>query len=241
MIKNLVFFTLLLSAVSTFAQIPKTIFKEDSQAEYKASEFKIARRPIVQSSGVYRFGESEGELDFIVLPVKAGVIIQVSSYTWDRNPQTGTGTWLRDFKTFNTVIVQGNSFTFGKYKGIFVEYKGGEKAILLNGNPSLDIVYGKDTAEVGHFQTDLATYFKDRKYPEVSSKIIDDNYVKGKSKQELKYMRNEVFARYGLIFKSPETAALFRKRYRAWRKDVSMCLTDIEKHNLNVIKAFETK
>ena len=32
---------------------------------------------------------------------------------------------------------------------------------------------------------------------------------------------------------------LFNKRYLPWRKDVYMCLTDIEKHNLEVIKNWE--
>ena len=233
-------FTLL--SILTYGQIPKTIFQGDSQVEYKAGDFSSAKRTIAQSAGVYHFGESEGEFDFIILPYQTGLVVQISSHTWGKNPQTGTDTWLREFKTFNKVTVQGNTFNFGKYKGIFAVFKGNiTKAVLLNGDPSSDLVYGKDTAEAGHYETALATYFNGKKYPDVSLKIIDEQYLAGKTVQQLKYMRNEVFAMYGLIFQNPATAALFGKRYLPWRKDVSMCLTDIEKHNLETIKAYELR
>ena len=234
---------LILFATRSYAQIPKTIFQGDSQKEYSAGDFTVASRTLSQAIGVYHFGESEGETDFIVLPFKGSIIIQISSHTWGKNPKTGSDTWLREFTTFNKVILKGSNFEFGKkYKGIFAVYNGKIKqAILLNGDPSNNIVYGRDSAEVGHYETDLATYFNGKKYPEVSLKVIDEKYLAGKSKQELKYMRNEVFAMYGLIFQNPATAALFNKRYIAWRKDVLMCLTDIEKYNLEIIKNYELK
>lgn len=240
--KHLLIFTLILSALSSFAQLPKKIFPGDWQEEYKPGDFIISKKPIAQSAGVYHFGESEGESNFIVLPFKTGIIVQVFSHNWGKDPKTKQGTWLREFKTFNNVTVQGSTFKFGKYKGIFAAYKGNiKKVIILNGDPSSNELYGKDSAEAGNYKTDLATYFNDKKYPEVSIKIINEKYLAGKTIEQLKYMRNEVFAKYGLIFQNPATAALFRKRYLPWRKDVSMCLTDIEKHNLDVIKSYEAK
>ncbi len=240
--KNIFLFLFVFSVTTSFAQLPKHIFQGDAQEDYKPGEFTLAKRTIAQAAGVYHFGESEGESDFIVLPYKNGLIVQVSSHTWGKNPKTGNETWLREFKTFNKVILKGSTFSFGKYKGIFVTYNGKiKKAILLNGDPSSGTSYDKNSAEAGHFETDLITYFNGKKYPEVSLSLIDEKYLEGKSKQELKYMRNEVFAMYGMIFQSPEVAALFSKRYLAWRKDVSICLTEIEKHNLEVIKGYELK
>ena len=239
---KLILALVILSTVSTSAQLPKNIFPGDWQDDYKPGDFTLSKRTIAQSAGVYHFGESEGESDFIVIPYKTGLIVQVSSHNWGRDPKTKQENWFREFNTFNNVIVQGSTFKFGKYKGIFAATKGTVKrAIILNGDPSSNVLYGKDTAEAGHYETDLATYFDGKKYPEVSLKIINEKYLAGKTIAELKYMRNEVFAMYGLIFQNPATAALFSKRYRPWRKDVSMCLTDIEKHNLEVIKGYEAK
>jgi len=235
-------FTLLVITASVSAQLPKTILQGDSQENYPAGKFTISKRSIAQSAGVYHFGESEGESDLIVLPYKSGLIVQVSGYNWGTDPKTGTETWLREFKTYNHVILKGSTFQFGKYHGTFALYKGKiKKAILLNGDPSSDLVYGKDTVEAGHFDTDLATYFNGKKYPEISLKLIDEKYLSGKSKEVLRYMRNEVFAMYRFIFKDPATAALFHDRYLPWRKDVLMCLTEIEKHNLKLIMDYEKK
>ena len=235
--------TLFFSAtVFASAQIPKTIIQGGSQEEYKPGEFAVAKRTIAQSAGVYHFGESEGESDFIVLPYKAGLIVQVSGHLWGTDPRTGSETWLKEFKTYNQVILKGSKFEFGKYSGIFAVYSGKiKKAILLNGDPSSEQVYLKDTVEVGHYETNLTTYFDNKKYPEVSLRVIDEKYLSGKSRSELKYMRNEVFAMYGFIFKDPVTAALFNKRYIPWKKDVLSCLTDIEKSNLKVIMEFEKR
>jgi hypothetical protein len=58
----------------------------------------------------------------------------------------------------------------------------------------------------------------------------------------LKILRNTIYANYGLIFqKGGEMEKYFSRKewYQAWQKDVSNCLTYIEKINLNTLKKFE--
>jgi hypothetical protein len=61
------------------------------------------------------------------------------------------------------------------------------------------------------------------------------------SKEELKIMRNEIYAQHGYIFKSPEMTSYFAKqpRYNRQYEDVTSMITHIEKKNIELIKYFE--
>lgn len=240
--KNLLTLALVLLSVLAFGQLPKTIIQGDSREPYEGTEFTASKINAAAQTGVYHLGESEGECDLIVLPYKTGIIIQMCGNNWGVDRNTGKETWLKKYITFNQVVVKGNRFDFGKYKGMFAIYDGKiKKAVLLNGDPTSNEVYQKDTVEAGHYRTDLADYYSDMKYPEVSFKTIDEKYLAGKSGEDLKWMCNEVFARYGLIFQSPKIAAIFKERYTPWRKNADDCLTAIEKENVMFIRAHQEK
>jgi YARHG domain len=70
---------------------------------------------------------------------------------------------------------------------------------------------------------------------------LTESELKGKSKQELKLMRNEIFARHGYIFKSPELNDYFRKKpwYKAQHEDVNSLLSPEERQNVELIKKLE--
>ncbi len=54
-------------------------------------------------------------------------------------------------------------------------------------------------------------------------------------------MRNEIFARHGYIFKRSDLYNHFAKKpwYNPQHNDVSHLLTQVEKENIRLIKAFE--
>jgi hypothetical protein len=55
-------------------------------------------------------------------------------------------------------------------------------------------------------------------------------------------MRNAVYAKYGLIFQEGgDMEKYFRKKdwYNPYQKDVSACLTEIEKKNIQTISRLE--
>lgn len=81
------------------------------------------------------------------------------------------------------------------------------------------------------------------KYPEFTYRLLTDNDLKNKTKKELRLMRNEIYARYGYIFSSPDLKAYFSKQngYKEFSKDVEAWLSEIEKKNVKKIKAFELK
>lgn len=80
------------------------------------------------------------------------------------------------------------------------------------------------------------------KYPEASDKIITDSVLYDLSSEELKIMRNEIFARHGFIFKPGSVNDYFNKQswYTPKLSNVETLLTNIEKDNIKKIKNWES-
>lgn len=79
------------------------------------------------------------------------------------------------------------------------------------------------------------------RFPEGARRLLTPDDLKGRSPWELRIMRNEIFARHGYIFKSPEMSSYFtRQRWYSPRyDDVSRFLSDTEVRNAQLIKGSE--
>lgn len=82
-----------------------------------------------------------------------------------------------------------------------------------------------------------------RTYPQVSDTKLEYVNLEMLSKDQLKIMRNEVFAVYGYIFKTEPLKSHFAAMpwYKPERENVDDYLTDIEKENIALIKQVEDK
>ena len=232
------------------AQIPKHVFNEITAEAYNPKNFTVSDASIKQRQGIYHFGESEGEWDFVIIAHNDSLIVQIWNGTWGTDQVTKKEAWLGLCRTFNNVKVEGNKIYFGKFTGLFTTYKENKKltkALLLFSDPIGDRNYGKDSAEVGHLNnlSTIDNFYKlggDKNYYKLSVKVQPESFFAGKTKQELKTMRNSIYARYGLIFQpGGEMETYFRKQdwYHAFKKDVSNCLTEIEKRNIETISRLE--
>lgn len=78
-------------------------------------------------------------------------------------------------------------------------------------------------------------------YTIASEKFLTTNDLLNRNKYELKIMRNEIFARYGYIFKTNDMRLYFESQswYSPRYEDVTSFLTEIEKSNLELIKRYE--
>ncbi len=76
-------------------------------------------------------------------------------------------------------------------------------------------------------------------YPQASERILTRSDISGITKAELEIMKNEIFARHGLIFKSPEMSSYFSQQswYQGLYEDVTSKLTDIEKQNIALLES----
>jgi hypothetical protein len=80
-------------------------------------------------------------------------------------------------------------------------------------------------------------------YPQASTRLLTDEDLKILSADELKEMRNEIFARYGYIFKNPKLKKHFEIQpwYKPLKADVTAELTSTEKANIDLIRKWEER
>ncbi len=78
-------------------------------------------------------------------------------------------------------------------------------------------------------------------HPETYRRLLDPAELAGRSAQELRLMRNEIFARYGLRFRDPALRVHFaaQKGYDGWMSDVDAFLSEVERENVARLLAAE--
>jgi serine/threonine protein kinase, bacterial len=78
-------------------------------------------------------------------------------------------------------------------------------------------------------------------FPEASTRLLTLSDLASKSRWELRIMRNEIFARHGYIFKTPEMHSYFAQQnwYSPRYDDVTRFLSGIEVSNMKILKSFE--
>ena len=244
---KLLFIAFILITDNLFGQIPNNIFNEITGDKFDKKNFTISKQSYKKNVGVYHFGESEAEWDLIFIPYKDSLIIQVWYGIWAEELGFKNQSWLNKCQTFNKVRIAGNKFYFGNFSGQFVEFKDGKtkrKSVLLFSDPIKGINYKKDSAEVGFYSYSIDTFFDSKERYELSLDIKPEKYFASKTKQELKILRNTIFANYGMFFqKGGEIETYFTKKewYKPFQKDVSDYLTEIEIKNLETLKRIEQR
>lgn len=88
---------------------------------------------------------------------------------------------------------------------------------------------------------DLNNFKLDGEYTEASMRLLDSVDLADLTTKQLRFMRNEIFARYDYIFKSQDLREYFgpKKWYMPKNENVDIYLTEIEKKNIELIKRLE--
>lgn len=78
-------------------------------------------------------------------------------------------------------------------------------------------------------------------YPQASQRLLKTDDVENMTKEELGFMRNEIFARHGYCFSRKEMRQMFENEdwYVPNTVDIKGFLTDTEKKNIALIKRYE--
>ncbi len=173
-------------------------------------------------------------------------------------PLVQWGNWKQDSK--NVYVILGKQWEgigvgapigpcaavcyYDKYKAVFkninkaIEY---EIGIFEDDYISEDCVVVRNS---NNSNTDVYQYLRTNfkgKNPETSERLLTEKELKNTSKKQLKIMRNEIYARYGYIFKTEEMSTYFKKQenYLAVMEDVDAFLSEIEIKNIALIKRLE--
>ena len=78
-------------------------------------------------------------------------------------------------------------------------------------------------------------------YPQASQRLLKPKDLENEMKEDLEFMRNEIFARHGFCFKKKYLRQQFENEewYVPNTVDIKGFLTDIEKKNIEIIKRYE--
>ena len=78
-------------------------------------------------------------------------------------------------------------------------------------------------------------------YPQASQRLLKPSDVENEMKEDLEFMRNEIFARHGFCFNKKHLRQQFELQdwYVPNTVDIKGFLTDIEKKNIELIKRYE--
>jgi hypothetical protein len=185
--------------------------------------------------GVYEFGFSESESVMVIYYDNGRYYAQLSFSTWDEQ----NNQWLNDFKNALSLDVSGNDIRSDFFNGVFVIYDDGvekHKSLMIKSSTFL-----LEKNEIGLKTGKVIDYFEGD-FPQASFRKLKYDELQGYSKDILRKMRNEIFARYYYIFEyGGEMYNYFSKKewYRGEHRDVSKYLTPIEKYNIEIIQKLE--
>lgn len=188
----------------------------------------------------YHFGDSEAESNLLLLVDAGKCYAQISWGEWTDNGAK----WLKRFEPLSNVRIEGNRFFSSKTNGEFVLYidKGDTTRCLKVYQPWSGVT-AKGQYEVG-FVAGKAELFVDGQFPQASLRQLSAAELAKMPKADLQLMRNEIYARYGYLFKAGGAMHThFSKQdwYQGQYADVNKFLTELERSNLQLIQAAENK
>lgn len=192
----------------------------------------------IEYQHVYHFGDSEMESDLILLLGVNQVYAQIKSGGWSDDGKA----WVWQYENLANARISGNKFYSDQTDGEFVQYDSGQgifKGLLVNQPWSGMTEEGE--SELGIRSYPIADHFSGT-YPQASMRLLSREELTSLSKQELRIIRNEIFARYGYRFiPGGEMNLYFNQQdwYAGQHTNVDTFLTEIETKNVQLIRKVE--
>ncbi|MBI1183122.1 YARHG domain-containing protein [bacterium] len=196
--------------------------------------------------GTYYFGLSEMESTCILKMADNTLLFTVKQNGSEfYGPDGSFAGWKTVIDTYTNVRIVNNMFYSDETNGKFVLYDDGEimnRCLNLN-IPPCDVYDGEYELGVYHETNTNSSVVGE--YPLTSIEIISPSKLATMTLDQLKIMRNEIFARHGYIFiQGGEMDSYFRKKawYKAKLESVDHLLSDVEKYNIqNILKIENAK
>jgi|GEM_PF-1031577 len=215
--------------------------KDNSEAnlsDTKDLENNNSLKPLMNETGtdyhgVYHFGESEMETSLLIYSsAKDGYFAQLRSGEFNEDATE----WIWVYENFKNVKIEGNKFYSNKSNGEFVvDEATGETGLKIYNS------WSYEGEELGYKTSEADDYYNGD-FTEASLTTLTVDELKEWDLNELRYMRNEIFARYGFKFNKGGAMDTYFKLYNWFRpqyKNVDSFLTPIEKQNIATLKEAE--
>ena len=190
--------------------------------------------------GQYYFSMSEDESELMFRYTLYGWTAQVIRGDWVG--EDSTMRWVFMYENLTNISVSGDTFFSDQYQGRFIEYRhSGEwrKALLIH-NPWSLWVDG-NSGDIGIWG-EIKTL--EGAYPWLSERYIFPSEIEEYTLDQLRVMRNEIYARYGHVFTAGGVMETYFEKqdwYKPVYNNVEHFLTDIERVNIQIILERERK
>lgn len=189
-------------------------------------------------TGLYHFGESEGESTLRLVVDGTKVYAQIRSGDFEFS-EKGTA-WVWKYENLRDVRIVAGRFYSNKSNGAFVRYETATGAVLgLDLEKPWSPMLSEDAfaPNFGAVTRAIASDYE-RRFVQASIKRIAQAELKRMGLAELQLMRNEIFARYGFIFQQGGAMRAYfdtQPWYHARHKNVNALLTGLEKDNISAL------
>ncbi|MEQ8237836.1 MAG: YARHG domain-containing protein [Cyclobacteriaceae bacterium] len=194
-------------------------------------------------SGIYDLGQNERQAFLRVFSTENHLVFQVKT---NFQYEVGEPRDIRYLTFSNPTIDKTGIVSFGEIKGQFVKYIDffGDTIHCLNFYPPITFFPASEKDyELGRKNSKLTMTYNG-KYPQSSTIELTNSDLTNMDFEELRIMRNEIFARYGYIFKEGgEMNKYFNRQpwYKPELVEVNELLTELEKANIKLIQSVESQ
>jgi hypothetical protein len=209
--------------------------KSDTSATTNNAAMPPAENPLKKLLGSFVGAFGDNKITLLVVKAEGDSILGRSVVGGNDRPFAGTFT--QDDVQF---VVDAKEPGDDKYDGVFhfSMEKGNPNALNGSWKPNDPKQKSKEFVlqrKVFEYKTDVGSF------PEASQRLLTAKDVENMMKEDLEYMRNEIFARHGFCFKKKELRQMFEMEewYVPDNVVIKDRLTDIEKKNIALIKRYE--
>lgn len=213
----------------------ETTISKDTTAGVTSTQTTPAPDPLEKLLGSFVGAFGDNKITFLIVKVKRDSVVGRTIVGGNDRPFGGTFHRQGDYYYFS-----GREPGDHKDDGVFT--------FIMNGNSPDQVDGGWQAYEKGrptksyNLQRKKFEYRPDvGSWPESSQRLLKPEDVENLMKEDLEFMRNEIFARHGYCFNKKHLRQQFEREdwYVPNTVDIRGFLTDIEKKNIAMIKRYE--
>jgi len=203
--------------------------------ELKQSPLQIASKPYEKLLGSYVGPFGNNKITMLVITVAGDSVVGRTIVGGNDRPFRGTFTKNGGVYSFNAKE-PGDHKDDGEFNftidGASPDMVKGTWKPFAKGRPGKEYELSRRKFE---YKTDVGSF------PEASQRLLKAADLENMMKEDLQFMRNEIFARHGFCFNKRELRQMFEMEewYVPNTVDIRGFLTDIEKKNIALIKRYE--